>query len=144
VVIGIGGMVAHFWIERYSGMAWLAATVAAGIVVAGVHVVAVVPLLAWYWAYAIAADKTAVPSPHAMSWRGGREMSFVLWLFGVPALAGGLAFDAVPFVRGAAWCLLTAALLDSANLVVVLRHAYRTVGAPYDGGHMRPPSTERG
>ena len=84
-----------------------------------------VPLLAWYWAYAIADDKTAVPSPHDMSWSGGRDVAFVLWLFGVPALAGGLAFDAVPFVRGAAWCLLAAALLDSANLIVVVRHAYR-------------------
>ena len=87
--------------------------------------VRLVPLLTWYWAYAIADDKVAVPSPHDMSWRGGREIAFVLWLFGVPALAGGLAFDAVPFVQGAAWCLLTAACLDSANLIVVLRHAYR-------------------
>ena len=84
-----------------------------------------VPLLVWYSAHAIADDKTAVPSPFDMSWRGGREIAFVLWLFGVPALAGGLAFDAVVFVRVAAWCLLTAAILDSANLVVVARYAYR-------------------
>ncbi len=48
----------------------------------------------------------------------------MLWLFGVPALAGGLAFDAVPFVRAAAWCLLAATLLDSVNVFRILRHAF--------------------
>ena len=28
----------------------------------------------------------------------GQELVFMLWLFGVPVLAGGLAFDAIPFV----------------------------------------------
>jgi hypothetical protein len=48
---------------------------------------------------------------------------FVLWLFGVPVLAGGLAFDAVPFVGAAAWALVAAALLDSINMARILRHA---------------------
>jgi hypothetical protein len=39
-----------------------------------------------------------------MPWRPDQELIFVLWLFGVPALAGGLAFDAIPFavLRGRA------------------------------------------
>jgi len=53
---------------------------------------------------------------------------FVLWLFGVPALAGGLAFDAVPFVRAAGWSLLAATLLDSVNVARILRHAFITPG----------------
>lgn len=82
------------------------------------------PIFAWYWAYANTGFKGPVPSQHDMPWRSGQELVFVLWLFGVPALAGGLAFDAVPFVRAAAWCLLAATLLDSANVFRILRHAF--------------------
>lgn len=84
------------------------------------------PIFAWYWAYANAGYQGPVPSPHEMAWRGGQELVFVLWLFGVPALAGGLAFDAVPFVRAAAWALLAAVLLDAAIVWRVLRHAFVT------------------
>ncbi|HET7695207.1 MAG TPA: hypothetical protein VFK57_05815 [Vicinamibacterales bacterium] len=83
------------------------------------------PLFAWYWASARSGGVSPVPSPHEMPWRGGQELVFVLWLFGVPALAGGLAFDAVPFVRAAAWSLLAATLLDSAQAAIILRHAFR-------------------
>jgi hypothetical protein len=82
------------------------------------------PLFAWYWAYANTGYKGPVPSPHAMAWRRGQEVVFVLWLFGVPALAGGLAFDAVPFVRTAGWALFAAALLDSVNTARILRHTF--------------------
>jgi hypothetical protein len=82
------------------------------------------PIFAWYWAYANTGFKGPVPSQHDMPWRSGQELVFVLWLFGVPALAGGLAFDAVPFVSAAAWCLLAATLLDSVNVFRILRHAF--------------------
>jgi hypothetical protein len=82
------------------------------------------PLFAWYWSYANSGYKGPVPSPHEMAWRGGQELVFVLWLFGVPALAGGLAFDAVPFVRAAAWALLAAVLLDTISVMRILRHAF--------------------
>jgi hypothetical protein len=84
------------------------------------------PIFAWYWAYANTGYKGPVLSPHEMPWRRGQELVFVLWLFGVPALAGGLAFDAVPFVSAAAWCLLAATLLNTANAARILRHAWRT------------------
>jgi hypothetical protein len=87
------------------------------------------PIFAWYWAYANTGYKGPVPSPHEMPWRGGQELVFVLWLFGVPALAGGLAFDAVPFVSAAGWCLLAATLLDSVNVARILRHAFVTPAA---------------
>ena len=82
------------------------------------------PVFAWYWAYANTSDKGPVPSPHEMAWRYGQELVFLLWLFGVPALAGGLALDAVPFVRAGAWCLFAATLVDGANVARVLRHAF--------------------
>jgi hypothetical protein len=84
------------------------------------------PLFAWYWAFANTDHKGPVPPPHEMPWRGGQQVAFVLWLFGVPALAGGLAWDAVPFVAAGGWCLLVAALLDSVNVSRILRHAFRT------------------
>lgn len=39
VLIGIIGMVAHFWIQDYAGMAWSAGTVGVGIMAVGVRVV---------------------------------------------------------------------------------------------------------
>ena len=38
VLIGIVGMVAHFWLQEYGGMAWSAITVGMGIILVGVHV----------------------------------------------------------------------------------------------------------
>jgi hypothetical protein len=84
------------------------------------------PIFAWYWAYANTGYKGPVPSQHEMPWRNGQELVFVLWLFGVPALAGGLAFDAVPFVRAAAWCLFVATLVDAGNVIQILRYAFLT------------------
>jgi hypothetical protein len=85
------------------------------------------PIFAWYWAYANTGYKGPVPSQHEMPWRHGQELAFILWLFGIPALAGGLAFDALPFVRAGAWCLLIATLVDTVNVARILRHAYVTV-----------------
>ena len=64
------------------------------------------------------------PSPHDMPWRQGQMVVFVLWLLGVPALAAGLAFDAVPIVGAAAGGLLLATLVDSINAAWILRHAF--------------------
>lgn len=86
----------------------------------------VLPIFAWYWAYANTGYKGPVPSQHDMPWRSGQELVFVLWLFGVPALAGGLAFDAIPFVRAAAWSLFAATLVDTVNVTRILRHAFLT------------------
>jgi hypothetical protein len=82
------------------------------------------PIFAWYWAYANTGYKGPVPSQHEMPWRRGQELVFVLWLFGVPALAGGLAFDAVPFVSAAAWSLLAASLVHTTNVIRILRYAF--------------------
>lgn len=86
------------------------------------------PIFAWYWASANAGDNGPVIPPHEMAWRGGQDLVFVLWLVGVPALAGGLALDLVRIVSGAAWCLLAATLLDSGNVIRILRHAFLTRG----------------
>jgi hypothetical protein len=41
----------------------------------------------------------------------GQEIAFVLWLFEVTALAGGLAFDAMPFVTASGGPLLAATIV---------------------------------
>ena len=38
VLIGILGMIAHFWLEEYGGMAWSAITIGIGILLVGLHV----------------------------------------------------------------------------------------------------------
>ncbi len=83
------------------------------------------PIFAWYWAYANTGYTGPVPSPHDMPWRAGQQLAFPLWLFGVPSLAGGLAFDAVPFVAAGGWALLAATILDSVNVWRILRNAFR-------------------
>jgi hypothetical protein len=88
------------------------------------------PIFAWYCAYANTGYKGPVPPQHEMPWHNGQELAFVLWLFGVPALAGGLAFDALPFVSAAAWALLAASLVDAVNVTRILRHAFITAPSP--------------
>jgi hypothetical protein len=83
------------------------------------------PIFAWYWAYANTGYKGPVTSQHDMPWRNGQRLAFVLWLFGVPALAGGLAFDATPFVSGAAWCLFVATLVNTVSVTRILRYAFQ-------------------
>jgi hypothetical protein len=82
------------------------------------------PIFAWYWASANAGYDGSAPSQHEMAWRYGQDLVFLLWLFGIPALAGGLALDAVPFVRAGAWCLLIATVTDTVNVARILRHAF--------------------
>ena len=82
-------------------------------------------IFAWYWAYANTGYKGPVPSQHDMPWRKGQKLAFVLWLVGVPALAGGLAFDVTPFVGGAAWCLFVAAVVDTVSVTRILRYAFQ-------------------
>lgn len=79
------------------------------------------PIFAWYWAAAGGASQPII-SPHDMPWRPAQYVVFALWLVGVPALAVGLAMDLVPLVRAAAWGLLAAAVLDTAQAATILRH----------------------
>jgi hypothetical protein len=82
------------------------------------------PVFAWYWAYANTGFKGPVPSQHEMGWRRGQLAVFGFWLAGVPALAGGFAFDLIPLVAAAAWCLLAATILDSVTVAKIVRHAF--------------------
>jgi hypothetical protein len=88
------------------------------------------PLFAWYWEYANSGYTGAPPAPHQMPWRRAQYAVFALWLIGVPALAGGLALDAVPLVGAAAWCLLAATAIETANCVHIVRRAFVASAVP--------------
>lgn len=85
----------------------------------------ILPLFAWYWAFANTGSRGPVPSPHDMPWRPGQYVVFALWLSGVPALAAGLALDIILLVRAAGWCLLAATVLDTMQAAQIVSHAYR-------------------
>jgi len=70
----------------------------------------VLGLVGFLGQFVVAMERRLLPS---FAWRTAQELIFVLWLFGVPALAIGLAFDLIPFVRAAAWALLAATVLDT-------------------------------
>jgi hypothetical protein len=82
------------------------------------------PIHAWYWAFANTGFRGPVPTPHEMPWRPGQLVVVALWWFGLPCLAGGLAFEAVPFVAAGAWSLLAATVLDTLQMALIARHAY--------------------
>ena len=86
------------------------------------------PIFAWYWAYANTGYKGPVPSQHDDALAHGQEVAFVLWLSGVPMLAVSLAYDLAPLVSAGGWCLLAATLLDTINIGNILRHAFLTPG----------------
>jgi hypothetical protein len=83
------------------------------------------PLFAWYWAFARTEGRGPVVSPHEMPWHAGQLAAFPLWLFGVTALATGVMAGAVPLVGAGAWVLLAASILSAAQAAIVLRHAWR-------------------
>lgn len=83
------------------------------------------PIFAWYWATARAGADAGIVSSHEMPWRPAQYVVFGLWTFGVPALAAGLAFDAVSWVRVSAWALVAATVLDTFQAGQILAYAYR-------------------
>ena len=85
----------------------------------------ILPIFAWYHAFAGTDFQGPVDPPNAMTWPALQEKAFYLWLFGVPSLAGGFCFDAIPFLAAGAWMLLAATVLNAMHDALILRHAWR-------------------
>ena len=65
------------------------------------------PVFAWYWAYANTGFKGTVPSQHEMGWRSGQLTCSSVAVPAFRRAAGGLAFDLIPLIATLApWCLL--------------------------------------
>jgi hypothetical protein len=102
------------------------------------------PMFAWYWAFAKTGFEGPVPSPHEMPVREFQWPAYVLWLVGVPAMAGGFFFEAIPFLAAGAWMLLAGVVLGGLDAIVVLRYAYRGARAEAgDEAEITSPRTER-
>jgi hypothetical protein len=85
-------------------------------------------LFAWYWSFANSGGLGPVPSPHEMAWRPGQYAVVGSWWLGVPALVAGLALDRAALVTAAALLLLAGTILDSAQTMLIVRHAFRLRG----------------
>lgn len=85
--------------------------------------VILLPLVASSWSLASQGNEEPASTRGEMRGSVGTSLVCALWLVGVPALAWGLAFDAVPLVSGAAWSLLAATLLRVAIAARILHHA---------------------
>lgn len=81
-----------------------------------------IPILVWHTGFARSGYTVTGTTPLRMPDRRLQGLVFLLWQLGVPALAAGLFFTAVPFVAAAAWMLLVGAALATWNVIHVVRH----------------------
>jgi hypothetical protein len=95
-----------------------------GQMVAGMQI-HLLPLLAWYSAAHRAVDVQAIPSPASVGSRQLEGAAWLLWLWGVPALATGFFLNAIPLLTAGAVALTGAALAGALNGARVARSAFR-------------------
>ncbi|MBY0493413.1 MAG: hypothetical protein K2Y23_04310 [Cyanobacteria bacterium] len=92
-------------------------------VVAGVQL-RLLPLLAWFTAARGAADRGNHGSPHAVISPRLAAISFILWLWGVPALAVGFALDGIPLLTAGALALEAAVVIGAIQALRAAQHAF--------------------
>lgn len=80
----------------------------------------ILPMHAWYWAFADTDFEAAVTPPHAIGNQTVRMLIFYLWLWGVPALALGFFIERPLMVGAGAWALLTGVLLAAADATTIV------------------------
>ena len=80
----------------------------------------ILPMHAWYWAFADTDFEAAVPPAHAAGSQMLRRLIFYFWLWGVPALALGLFIERPLMVGAGAWVLLAGVVLAAADATAVV------------------------
>lgn len=80
------------------------------------------PLAAWFWAYARSDFRIPPPSPHVMRDRTLQAIVFAGWTVGVPALAGGMFLESPGLIGAGAWSLFVAVAIGALDSVLVLAH----------------------
>jgi hypothetical protein len=83
------------------------------------------PMAAWYWAYAASSYRVPPASPHTMRDRFLQTIVFIGWTLGVPALAVGMFLESAFLVSVGAWGLLVAAALAALDGAFVVAHTFR-------------------
>lgn len=81
------------------------------------------PLHAWYRAMERRGGTPPDRSVHRLPVRQLALAIFLLWLAGVPALVGGLVFQAASFIAAGAGALLVAVVLQAVHAVAIVRRA---------------------
>jgi hypothetical protein len=80
-----------------------------------------VPMVAWFWAYAGSGYQMAPPSPLVVRDRWLQAIAFAGWTFGVPLLALGMFDESAGLVRLGAWSLFVGLAIGTIdNLCVVV------------------------
>ena len=92
------------------------------------------PMAAWFWAYADSRYQVAPQSPHAMRDRSLQAIVFGGWTIGVPALAAGMALESADLVGVGAWSLFAAVAVAAIDTTFVVAHTFRSTGALRSGG----------
>lgn len=82
------------------------------------------PPFTWFHAFAATGFRGPVASPHAMHDRMLQGISFVCWLFAVPAIASGFLFDAVLWLGAGAWVLFAGVLVGAIDNVWLVALAF--------------------
>jgi len=77
------------------------------------------PLHGWYRMLVTEGMKPPRRSAHALGSHRLARWILLTWTFGVPLLAGGLAFTSLPLVRVGSACLLAGVILNAAQATVI-------------------------
>ncbi len=96
------------------------------------------PMIAWFWAYAASGYRVPPPSPHVMRDRALQRIVFAGWLLGVPALALGMFVESAPLVSLGAWSLFAGTAIALLDNVYVVRPALGGRPSPA-GNSVRAP-----
>jgi hypothetical protein len=83
------------------------------------------PLSAWYWAYARSEFRAAPAPPLLMRDRSLQTIIFMGWAFAVPALAAGFGLESAPWLAAGAWSLFAAVAIGALDNTFVLLHVAR-------------------
>jgi len=87
--------------------------------------VRLLPLAAWYWAYARSEFRAAPGSPLLMRDRSLQTIVFMGWAFAVPALAAGFGLESAPWLAAGAWSLFVAVTIGALDNTLVRLHVAR-------------------
>jgi hypothetical protein len=99
-----------------------------GQMVAGMQV-RLLPLLAWFSSAHRAASPAAIPPMSRLSAHPLDGIAWLLWLWGVPALATGFALNGIPLLTAGAVALEAAVLIGAVRAVRLARHGLQRYDA---------------
>jgi hypothetical protein len=88
------------------------------------------PMAAWFWAYAASGYRTPPPSPHAMRDRSLQAIVAAGWAAGVPLLALGMFRTSAAMVGAGAWALAASMAVAAIDTVCVVSRAFRATCSP--------------